>query len=109
MFNTMPEATPKKHVRRGRVFPERTLSPEELARRKAENEAFHKRCRIIFERVRPNLIEEHYGWYIAVEPDSGDYFIDADKEAASQKARQKHPNAIYFMFCLNETGATGRI
>jgi hypothetical protein len=105
----MTQSTPKRIVRRGRIFPEIQWSPEEKARRKAENEAFHKLCRAIFERVRPELIEEYYGWYIAVEPESGDYFIVWDKEFASQKASQKHPNAIHCMFCLNESGATGRI
>ena len=32
----MTESTAKQPPRRGRIFPERTLSPEELARRKAE-------------------------------------------------------------------------
>jgi hypothetical protein len=106
----MTESTsPKPARRRGRIFPEITIPPEELARRKAEDEAFFQRCRAIFERVRPEVINKHYGWYIAVEPDSGDYFIDEDKEVASMKARQKHPNAVHCMFCLNETGATGRI
>ncbi|MDF5724148.1 MAG: hypothetical protein PUP91_27515 [Rhizonema sp. PD37] len=106
----MTEATPQKAAhRRGRLFPERTLPLEELARRKAEREVFHQRCRVIFEQVRPDWIDEHYSWYIAVEPDSGDYFIHVDKEVASLKARQKHPNAVHCMFCLNETGATGTI
>jgi hypothetical protein len=106
----MTESTSQKPARRrGRIFPERTLSPEELAKSKAEDEAFYQRCRAIFERVRSELIDKYYGWYIAVEPDSGNYFIDEDKELASKKARSKHPNAIHFMFCLNETGATGRI
>lgn len=64
----MAESTAKQPARRGRIFPERILPPEELARRKAEDEAFYHRCREIFERVRPDLIKEHYGWYIAVEP-----------------------------------------
>ncbi|MBE9053222.1 hypothetical protein IQ243_22910 [Nostocales cyanobacterium LEGE 11386] len=105
----MTQSTPKQPQRRGRIFPERTLPPEELARRKVEQKAFHQRCRAMFERVRPDLIQEHYGWYIAVEPDSGDYFIDEDIEVASQKAREKYPNAVHCMFCLNETGSTGRI
>ncbi|HLO84149.1 MAG TPA: hypothetical protein VK203_03915 [Nostocaceae cyanobacterium] len=105
----MTQLTPKQPVRRGRIFPERTLSPEELAKRKAEQELFYQRCWAIFERVRPELIQEHYGWYIAIEPDSGDYFIDQDMEVASKKARDKHPNVIHFLFCLNETGVTGRI
>jgi hypothetical protein len=61
---TMTESTAKQPARRGRIFPERTLPPEELARRKAEDEVFYRRCRAIFERVRPDLIKEHYGWYI---------------------------------------------
>lgn len=32
----MTESTAKQPARRGRIFPERTLTPEELARRKAE-------------------------------------------------------------------------
>jgi hypothetical protein len=105
----MTQSIPRQPARRGRIFPELTLSPEELARRKAEDEIFHQRCRAIFECVRPELIAEHYGWYIAVEPDSGDYFVDQNKEVASKKAREKHPNTVHCMFCLNETGATGRI
>ncbi|MEH2410358.1 hypothetical protein [Nostoc sp.] len=105
----MTESTAKQLARPGRIFPERTLPPEELARRKAELEAFHQLCRAIFERVRPEHIEKNYGWYIAVEPNSGNYFIDEDIEIASQKARTKHPNAVHCTFCLNETGATGTI
>jgi hypothetical protein len=103
----MTQSTPNK--RRGRIFPEIQWSPEEKARRIAENNAFSQRCRTIFEQVRLNLIEKHYGWYIAIEPDSGDYFIDRDKNVAHQKARHKHPNSVHCVFCLNETGATGKI
>ncbi|MEH1930103.1 MAG: hypothetical protein V7K14_06060 [Nostoc sp.] len=41
--------------RRGRVFPERQLSPEEKARRKAEDELFYQRCRVVFNRVQPEF------------------------------------------------------
>lgn len=105
----MTEAAQKPRARRGRIFPELTLSPDELAIRKAEREVFHQRCGKIFDRVRPELIKEHYGWYIAIEPDSGDYFIDKDKELAHQKAIDKYTNIRHCVFCLNETGATGRI
>lgn len=105
----MTETSLKTIVRRGRVFPEIQWLPEEKARHKEENEAFYKRCRTIFEQIRPELIEKHYGWYISVEPDSGEYVIDTDKETARKKAHLKHPDKIHCMFCLNETGATGRI
>jgi len=105
----MTESTAKQPARRGRIFPDHILSPEELARRKAEREVFHQRCRAIFERVRPEYIEKNYGWYIAIEPDSGNFFIDEDIEVAHRKALQKYPNAKHCVFCLNESGATGTI
>ncbi|MBD2139050.1 hypothetical protein H6F32_16055 [Anabaena sp. FACHB-1237] len=105
----MTELTSKQPRRRGRIFPELTLSPEELAKRKAENEAEYKRYRAIFERVRPELIQEHYGWYIAIELNSGDYVIDQDVDIAHKKALEKFPNADHCVFRLNESGATGTI
>lgn len=105
----MNHLTSKKVVRRGRIFPELTISPEELARREAEDEIFYQRCREIFERVRPEYMENHYGWYIAIEPNSGEYLIDKDRMQAHKKMLEKHPQARHFVFCVNETGATGTI
>ncbi|MEH2236707.1 hypothetical protein [Nostoc sp.] len=95
--------------RRGRVFPERQLSPEEKARRKAEDEVFYQRCRVVFDRVQPELIKEHYDWFIVIEPDSGDYFIDQNEDIARQKARDKFGNTLRLMMRINETGACGKI
>lgn len=36
----MNQLTPKQPARRGRIFPELTLPPEELAKREAEREVF---------------------------------------------------------------------
>ena len=91
------------------IFPEKRLSEAELAKRKAEDEAFAQRCRAIFRRVSPELIKEHYDWAIMIEPDSGDYFIDPDPEVAFQKAKQKHPTGRFLEKRLNETGCVGRI
>ncbi|MCL1475449.1 hypothetical protein LAY57_33045 [Argonema antarcticum A004/B2] len=103
----------KTHIRvpRGsRIFPERPpLSDAEIARRKAEDEAFGKRCREIFNRVYPELVKDCYDWFILIEPDSGDYFIDPDREIARQEAKKKHPTAVLMAMRLNETGTCGRI
>ncbi|HEY9852553.1 MAG TPA: hypothetical protein V6D28_23985 [Leptolyngbyaceae cyanobacterium] len=95
--------------RRGRVFPERQLSPEEKARRQAEGEEFARRCQEIFERVKPNLIKDHYDWFIIIEPESGDYVIDANEIAAIQKICEKYPDKKSLIMRLNETGACGKI
>ncbi len=94
---------------RGRIFPEYIIPPEELARRQAERDAFYQLCYVIFERVRPELIDEHYNRFIIIEPNSGDYFIDTNEEVAIQKARQKHVRGMLGTFRLNETGACGKI
>jgi hypothetical protein len=106
----MTQKTPRRVPLGSPIFPDRPpLSPEEKARRKAENKAFAKRCRVIFERVYPELVAEHYDWFILIEPDSGDYFIDPDHDVAFQQARQKHPTAEILAMRLNETGTCGRI
>ncbi|WP_414544992.1 hypothetical protein [Nostoc sp. CCY0012] len=33
-------------------------------------------CRVIFERLREQLIETHYNWFIAIDPESKNYWID---------------------------------
>ncbi len=98
-----------KTVRRGRVFPEKQLSPEEKARLKAEDEVFYKRCREVFDRVQPELIEDHYNWFIIIEPDSGDYFVDEDQKVALSKSRSKHPGKKGIIMRINERGTCGRI
>ncbi|MBD2500552.1 hypothetical protein [Anabaena azotica] len=104
--------TNKKPVRRrqpGRIFPEFTLPPEELARRRDERNARCQKARVVFDRVCPQLINEHYNWFIVIEPNSGDYFIDVNDNVAEKKAREKYPTGWLVTFRLNETGACGRI
>ncbi|MFE1748235.1 hypothetical protein [Coleofasciculus sp. H7-2] len=105
----MTETKPTAKARRGRIFPEIQWSEEKKQARKTEREAFRQRCEVIFKRVQPELIETHYNWYISVEPDSGDYFIDKDEEVATQKAQEKHRNAKLYLFRINETGVSGTI
>ena len=101
----------RRRVPRGMpLFPDRPrLSQEEIEKRMAADDAFGKRCREIFDRVSPELIKDHYDWFILIEPDSGDYFIDPEHKVALQKAREKHPQAEILAMQLNETGTCGRI
>lgn len=105
----MSETKSNRVVRRGRIFPEIQWSEERKAQWQAESKAFRQRCEVIFKRVQPELIKTHYNWYIAVEPESGDYFIDRDELAAVKMSRNTHPNAPVFIFRINETGVAGTI
>jgi hypothetical protein len=105
----MTQTQPTCPRRRGRLFPEYTIPPEELARRKAEKDARCQKSRVVFEQLRPQLIDNHYNWFMIIEPNSGDYFIDPDEEVAAQKARQKYPSGWLVTFRLNQTGTCGMI
>jgi hypothetical protein len=106
----MTHTKPTRTARRGRIFPDIQWTEEEKAKRQAEDEEFHRRCQAFFDRVLPEYIETHYGWYMVVEPDSGDYFIDSDEKVVMQKARQKHPGTVpLFFFQINETGVSGSV
>ena len=105
----MTQTSNTRPIRRGRIFPEIQWSPEKIAQHKAEREARYQLCRTVFDRVKPGLIERHYNWFIIIEPNSGDYFVDANQELAVEKARQKYPTSRVGVFRLNETGACGKI
>jgi hypothetical protein len=105
----MTQLSSNRIPRRGRVFPERQLSPEEKAKYQAEDEAFAQRCRQIYDQIASNLMKSHYDWFIVIEPDSGDYFIDPNKTVAKQKAHEKYPDAMCLVKRLNETGCCGTI
>ena len=51
----------------------------------------------LFEALDPALGETHRGQFVAIEVDSGDYFIGETATAANQKARAKHPGKIFFL------------
>nr|WP_199297981.1 hypothetical protein [Trichocoleus sp. FACHB-40] len=68
-----------------------------------------QRYREIFAQVSPQLINEHYNWFIVIEPNSGDYFVDIDEEIAVQKARHKYPTGMIGIMRLSETGTCGKI
>ncbi|MBZ8183226.1 hypothetical protein [Oscillatoria salina] len=97
------------NARRGRIFPENTISPEELARRKDERNKRGQRCREIFEKIYPELKENKANWFVVIEPNSGDYFLDLDENIAMEKARQKYANMWMVIFQVNETGTCGKI
>ncbi|MCL1466171.1 hypothetical protein [Argonema galeatum] len=107
-MNHLPE---KRQLRRGRIFPEYTVPPEEIARRRAERTELGLRCRAIFERIRPELMEKYYNWLIAIEPDTGEYVVDPKLEGIIQKIKERYGDADVKItaFRLNEEEYCGRI
>ncbi|MBD2301907.1 hypothetical protein H6G80_29825 [Nostoc sp. FACHB-87] len=105
----MTEAKSTRTLRRGRIFPQIQWTEEQKSQWNAEREAFKQRCKFIFDQLQPELIRTHYNWYVAIEPESGDYFIDQDVLVVAKIAHEKYPSARLHVFRINETGMCGRI
>lgn len=105
----MTEAKQERKARRGRLFPEIQWTEEQQAQWREEREAFYLRSKPIFDKVQPELIKTHYNWYMAIEPDSGEYFIDKDSVEVAHIAHQKYPGARLQVLRINETGVCGTI
>jgi hypothetical protein len=46
--------------------------------------------------LEPDLLPEHKGKIIVVEPESGDYFIGETLREANRAARKRHPDKVFF-------------
>ena len=51
----------------------------------------------LFEKLDPELREKYDGKFIAIEVDSGDYFIGETGIDASKKGKEKYPDKIFFL------------
>jgi hypothetical protein len=99
------------HPRRSRILPSSAITAEELNRRREQSDILATRCRVIFERLREQLIEAHYNWFIAIDPDSENYLIDPTLIGLSQQIRHSYgnTNVKLTIFRLNDTGTCGRL
>ncbi|WP_180277355.1 hypothetical protein [Nostoc sp. 'Peltigera malacea cyanobiont' DB3992] len=65
--------------RRTRILPASTLVSEEVHQRQEQRDALAVRCRAVFERLRPTLIETYYNWHIAIDPETERYLISGHR------------------------------
>lgn len=99
------------HPRRTRILPPSAIAPEELRRRQEQRHALAMRCRAVFERLRPQLIETHYNWFIAIDPDTEQYLIDQNLQKLTQQISHSYGDTEVKLtiFRLNDTGTCGRL
>lgn len=55
-----------------------------------------RRADTLYEQLREQLEREHLGEIVAIEPDSGDYFVGTDRREVEKKARVKYPDKVFF-------------
>jgi len=73
------------------------------------DQAFIDRCRAIYLRLLPALIAEHRGEVIAIEPESGEYFLGENLDTASAKALARHPDRLFGFFQIDESPAVVKL
>jgi hypothetical protein len=71
---------------------------------KLANPGYIARSRKIYDNIYPDLSKNYPGWYVVIEPDSGDYFLNADSYLAKNEARQQHPKRLFCTFKLIASG-----
>ena len=54
-----------------------------------------RKGRKILETISENLKKEHFGKAVAIDIETGNYFIGDTGIEATQKAREKHPNKVF--------------
>jgi hypothetical protein len=96
---------------RGRILPPKEIPVEELVQRKEKRRALTQRCRLVFERLRPQLVQMHYNWFIAIDPDNETYLLDSTLIGLTQQIKNLYPGTEVKLtiFQLNELGSCGRI
>jgi len=53
--------------------------------------------REIFKRISEELERDYRGKFVAIEVDSGDYFVGDTSIEADKKAREKYPKKVFFL------------
>jgi len=54
-----------------------------------------RQVEIVYQHIK-NKLKGLEGRFVAIEPDSGDYFIGADPLEAYEQAKKKHPTKQFF-------------
>ncbi|GAA6614595.1 hypothetical protein [Scytonema sp. NUACC26] len=78
--------------RRTRILSQTMRRAEELHHHQTQRRELGMQCRAIFERIRPQLIETHYNWFIAIDADSENYLLDLKLEGLLQQVRDRYTN-----------------
>jgi hypothetical protein len=79
---------------------------------RAQRDDLAHKCQIVFDRVYSQLIENHYNWHIAIDPDTEQYLIDPTLMGITAQIKDTYDDRSTVkltIFRLNETGTCGRL
>ncbi|UCE06342.1 MAG: hypothetical protein JSW07_22670 [bacterium] len=71
------------------------LTTEKLPKH-SELEDYSKRARLIYEKLKDELEQRHWGEYAVINPDDGNYFVGPDRSEILSQAKLKYPDILLF-------------
>jgi hypothetical protein len=75
----------------------------------AVNQDFMARCRAIYGQLLPQLLADHRGKVIAIEPESAEYCLGETLDSASEKALVRYPDRLVGFFRIDEFPAVVKL
>lgn len=69
---------------------------------------FSQKAHQIYDKIKDELILKYKGKILAIEPDSGDYFIGETKMEAGMQAKIKYPDKFFYFFRIGFKGVYKR-
>ncbi len=104
------------YQRRTRILSSTSNQAPDLAiltrRERQQRDILAHKCRVIFDRIYPQLVTDFYNWHIAIDPDTDteDYLTAPTFTEIADKIKAAYPQPATVrltIFRLNETGTCG--
>ena len=67
------------------------------------DQSFIDCCRAIYWQLLPQLMVDHKGKVVAIEPDSAEYFLGETLDSASKKALVRYPDRLFGFFRVDKS------
>jgi hypothetical protein len=61
-----------------------------------DKEEFTAKGKAVYEQIKADLEPKYKGKFVAIEPESGDYFLGETMAEADEKGREKYPDKLFF-------------
>lgn len=87
----------------------RHLSSQTEIKQDSESEIRYQKALIIFNQLYPQLINRCFNWYLAINSDTNEYFLEQEYLKLFERLRQQPQKGKMVIFRVNETGICGRI
>lgn len=71
------------------------LTTEKLPLR-SELKDYSEKARIVYEKLKDELEEKHWGEYVVINPNNGDYFVGINRSEVLARAKLKYPTVLMF-------------